>query len=266
MSNYDAEIEAILAATRARIEAEEEEIYEIVELSDDPMPDAPNTVAVPGMAEFYGYGRRLEDIGEEQQQEEEEEEYVNRYATNEDIARELGIPGFGEPHTDPLPAQGLFFIHAPTVRPPRTPPPLTPFAAIDPPEYVPPPHRRTRAPLPPPPTPLSESESEPEDAAVPEHMQCGICLCRQITLAYSGCTHGACRTCVKRICATQGPLSSTFPCHVCRALVGEVGPLVEREGAVGLRWGGWEVERWVLVVEWVMGVSARVRGRWGRWL
>ncbi|KAH0602854.1 uncharacterized protein H6S33_008504 [Morchella sextelata] len=242
MSTYAAEIEAILAAVRARIEAEEGERYEIVELSGDPMPDAPTTAA-PGMAEFYGYGRRLEDIGEEQQEQQGEEEqqegegqqeqqqqqeegYVNRYATNEDIARELGIPGFGGLNTIPHPRRALF---------------------------------------PPPPTPLSESESEPEDTTVPEHMQCGICLCRQITLAYNGCTHGACRTCVKRICATQGP-QSTFPCHVCRALVAEVGPLVEREGAEGLRWSGWDVERWVPVVEWVMGVSARVRGRWGRWL
>ncbi|KAI5837049.1 hypothetical protein DFP73DRAFT_620489 [Morchella snyderi] len=249
MSTYAAEIQAILATVRARIEAEEGENFEIVELSDDPTPDIP-TAAAPGMAEFYGYGRLLEDIreeshdgveqqhqqeeGEEEEEEEEEEEYVNRYATNEGIARRLGIPDFGAPNTHPIPAQGLFLINA---RAP-TPPPLD--------QLEPPAPRQGLFIImpygahPPPLAPLSESESEPEDAAIPEHMQCAICLSRQITLAYSGCTHGACRTCVKRICATQGP-QSTFPCHVCRALVVDVGPLVEREGAEGLRWAGWEI-------------------------
>jgi beta-glucanase (GH16 family) len=100
MSNYATEVEAILAAARARggyeYEADQEE--DVYDNDVDQTYDAHG----PSMA---GYASEDGEDEEEQDGEDQDGEYGSRYAHNEVLARALGVPGFGEGMIGiPLPA------------------------------------------------------------------------------------------------------------------------------------------------------------------
>ncbi|KAH0611090.1 uncharacterized protein H6S33_011517 [Morchella sextelata] len=107
MSNYATEVEAILAAARARggYEYEADQEGDVYDNDVDQTYDAHG----PSMA---GYASEDGEDEEEQDGEDQDGEYGSRYAHNEVLARALGVPGFGEEDTVPIPAQGLFFTQS----------------------------------------------------------------------------------------------------------------------------------------------------------
>lgn len=118
------------------------------------------------------------------------------------------------------------------------------------------------------------SDASDTNSDTPTSLVCAICdPCRQIRIAFDGCTHAACRTCTLRLCWSRWERGKSppawFPCPFCRTEVRRVCDLGWSEGGDDDGWCSWEtVERggvefvvggWLGVEMWVADQYEKAR-------
>lgn len=131
---------------------------------------------------------------------------------------------------------------------------------------------------------LSLPESPPplnSTKGINEALECKICFGNEINIRFKECTHGACSACTLGIWRSKAerhnPLPSWFPCHLCRAEINRLGPLIqvssdENCDASSANLGSGEevtmssvifrVFQWVNIEEWVKDLSTE----WGEYV
>ncbi|KAG0638349.1 hypothetical protein HOY80DRAFT_967982 [Tuber brumale] len=94
-----------------------------------------------------------------------------------------------------------------------------------------------------------------------KELECGICLCRKISVQFRECSHALCAPCVKALWRSRVTVFNScprsFPCHLCRAEIKEVGKLRTRVPGFGNAYRHGEkrftVWKWRGLKQWVSG-------------
>ena len=104
-------------------------------------------------------------------------------------------------------------------------------------------------------------ESDSEDMSIAQGLECGICMCREVSVQFRECSHALCAPCAKALWKSRVSLFNScpvsFPCHLCRAEIKEVGKLHTRVPGFGdaCRHGErrFTVWKWEGLRRWVSG-------------
>lgn len=87
---------------------------------------------------------------------------------------------------------------------------------------------------------------------IAQGLECGICMRREISVQFRECSHALCAPCAKALWKSRASLFNScpvsFPCHLCRAEIKEVGKL--RAGVLRLGNPCWHGERRFTVWKW----------------